>query len=165
MRLGRHFDHRGADADARAGRHVVPAQIEIDIQLIARKGPAGRILRHERDRAGVHDVDLHVGMRRLPVGAARARAEPPRVADESLDEIELRFVEQLARVRARPAHDQLQLSSVLRRGPDHLEAGFELGGRQVGHEHVQLLMHRAISPPAASPSSASRSSRTSRRLR
>src|SRR5687768_4809942 len=133
-------------------------QIEIDIQLIARERPAARILRDEGSRAGVHDVDLHLGMRSA-VGRPGARAESPRVANQALDRVELPFLEHLALIHARPSHDQLQFTGILGRSPDFLEARLELRRREMRDEHVPLLMHRGAYSVVPASSGSSRSSR------
>ena len=98
---GRDLDHRRADGQTRAGRQVLAAQIEIDVQLIAGQGPALGVLRDQRRGAHVHHIELHLRMRPA-IDAARAAAPAPRVADQPLDQIEL-ALPAAPRARPRPA--------------------------------------------------------------
>ena len=45
---------------------------------------------------------------RPTIDAARAAALAPRVADQPLDQIELAFLQHLADIHRRPAHDQFE---------------------------------------------------------
>ena len=85
---------------------------------------------HERNRSGVHDIDL-VFTVRFAIGSALATLCAPRVADEAFIEIELSFVQDLALVHIRPPYNQLQHAVIFRRLLDVLQAGFKLVDRQV----------------------------------
>ena len=70
MRGVGHLEHGIADLKSRAAGQVGQTEIEVDIELIAGKGPTAAIARHQVDGAAVGERDLLVGMRRA-VGRAR----------------------------------------------------------------------------------------------
>jgi hypothetical protein len=57
------LEDRQGDREACAGRQVVGAEVEIDVEVVAGERPAGLVLRDQRDRAGIHQRDLDVRMR------------------------------------------------------------------------------------------------------
>src|SRR6267142_2114065 len=59
-----HFDHSRADRQLRSSGQVFRAQIHVEIKLIAGELPATFVLRDERSDASIHNVDLHVMVRR-----------------------------------------------------------------------------------------------------
>ena len=131
------FDDGRPEGDACSRRQIVRAQIQIDVQLIPCERPAIGRLRHERNRARVHDVELHVRM-------GRPSPAVPRVADEPMRGIQMGLFEHLARADLRPAHDQTQHPSVLRRPADLVQTRFQLRQGQMfpGHGGRDLTLRR-----------------------
>ena len=66
------------------------AQIHVNKKLIPCQLPTTFLLRHEGDHAGIHDVDLHVGVRK-PILCKRTAASLPVVAHETHFQIKLPF--------------------------------------------------------------------------
>lgn len=55
--------HAPIDNDACPSRQIIQPQVEIHIQLISGEGTPFFRLGQQRNNPGVHDVELHVGMR------------------------------------------------------------------------------------------------------
>src|SRR6266508_3582798 len=100
------FDHGGADGEPCPDREVLGAQVEVDVELISRERPPLALLRPQGDDARAHEGQLHVGMGG-PVAGPAASAHPPRVADETLVQVERPLVDDLTLAHGRPPHDQL----------------------------------------------------------
>src|SRR5205807_135416 len=81
--------------EARPGRQIRAAQVEVDVELVARERPAVALARDQRGRAGVHERELRSRVR-------RSSAAAPRVSDESARGIELALVHDLALVDGPP---------------------------------------------------------------
>ena len=82
------LDDGRAEGEAGAGRRLLDAQVEVDVELVAGQGPPVGVDRHQGRHPGVHQVELHVGMGR-PVLGAVAVPDPPAVADEAVVEVEV----------------------------------------------------------------------------
>src|SRR5690606_10543934 len=78
---------RAADLEPRPGWEVCGAEIQIQVELIAGERPAVGAPRHQSRGAGIHQVELHVGVR-LPVGRAGTGPSLPAVAEEASLQIE-----------------------------------------------------------------------------
>jgi hypothetical protein len=136
VRLGGHLDHRGSDRQPGARGEIALAEIEIDEQLIAREVPAALVLRQQCDHARVHQVQLHLGVRRA-VGRALAAADLPAVADQAVGQIELPLLQDFALADLRPPDDHLQHATVCRRPADLRQPSFQfLGGQLLHGQHV-----------------------------
>ena len=113
--------------------------------MVAGERPALPVARgYEVDRAGVRQGQLSVAIGRA-VARALAAANLPVVADETVLEIELGLLDQLALVHRRAAHDQLYRALVDRRAEDFVETGLELLGRQLlgdSRGHAPVLSRR-----------------------
>ena len=118
VRRRRDLDDGGSDRQPRARRRVVFAQVEVDVELVARESPTIRRLGHKRRSPRVHERDLSVV---IPTD------RPPAIADQSLGFIELAPRQRFAGVDAGPPHDQLENADVGRRSANLLEPCFELG--------------------------------------
>ena len=106
VRLGRHLDDGVADGELRACGQVLDAEIEVDVELVARERPAVPASGDHRGCARVHQRQLRVRVRRA-VRHRLAAAGEPRVPDEADLEIERALVEHLALVLGGSADDQL----------------------------------------------------------
>ena len=114
VRLVGDLDDRGAEVELGARREVGAGQVEVDEELIAGLRPTVAIVTGEqRDRPGVHDRDLALGLGRAVLGLAAAPLLP-RVADETDVLVQLAGVEQLALAHGRAADDELDEPVVLR---------------------------------------------------
>src|SRR5207237_1770425 len=102
------------------------AQVEVDVELVARE-------RHALGRARPDRREAHVLERQLR--GAVARAETPAVAHEAVLRIERGLVEPLALAFRRAPDDQLDTPVVARRPADVLDGGLE-------PDEIQML-HRA----------------------
>ena len=100
------LDDRGTELEPRAGRQVRGAEVEVEVELVAGERAPFGVDGHQRGEAGVHQRDLHVGVRRAVAGLG-ARLPTPHVTDESLDEVELGRVEHLAFASCRTTDDEL----------------------------------------------------------
>src|SRR5262245_39463755 len=60
----RHFDESRSYRQPRPDWKVPVAQVQIDVELIPGEGPPLPVLSDQGDDAGVHDVQLAIGMRR-----------------------------------------------------------------------------------------------------
>src|SRR4051812_48527834 len=87
--------------------------------------PAALVLGDECHDARAHQVELHVWMG-TAVGGPFAAALPPIVANETVDQIELTFRENVALAHLGPPNDHLQHTIVCRRRTDVVEARLEL---------------------------------------
>src|SRR5688572_23431131 len=114
MWLRRDLDDGRADREARAGRKIRRADIEIDVELIARQSPPRLLAGNHRNHARVHHVDLHVRMGQ-PVWRSPAVADVPRVANETSSSVELTSIEDVTSPDGWPANDQFERAFVLRR--------------------------------------------------
>ena len=131
VRLLGDLDDGVADGEARAGRQVVGAEVEVDVQLVAGEGADVVVVTaDEPGQAGVDDVELHVGVGAAVLGAAAA-ANVPGVADDTVGGRQLGLVEHLAAVDHRPADDQFERPVVLRGAADVVEPGFQRRGVEV----------------------------------
>ena len=143
MRLSRDFDDRRPKRQPRTRWKVGLAQVEVDEQLIAGQRPTVLRLREERNRPGVHHVQLHVGVRRA-IGGPRALSLVPTVADESDGRVEIRLLKNLPGAGVRPPNDQLQRPLIFGRPQDVFETRFDFLGRQLPHAHISPFAH--VSP-------------------
>jgi hypothetical protein len=105
MWLWADFDLGRAYAQARTGRQMLEAQIEIDVQLIAGKRPALAALRNQRRESRVDQRELV---------AASPFAERPAVSDEPALDAELGRLQHFALARLRPAYDHRQRAVLAR---------------------------------------------------
>src|SRR6188768_1436392 len=126
MRLRADLELGGAYAYARAGRHVLRAQIEFNIKLIAGERPAVAALRERRDEPRVDDGEL---IRAPPL------TERPTIPDETFLDVERCGVEHLALARTRPAHDQRQNAALAWRALDLGQRRLEFRIARVTHGH------------------------------
>src|SRR5438309_8381671 len=132
MGLRRELDHRRPQLDAGPGRQVVEADVQVEVELVARLLPAIRRNGEERRGPGVHDGELGLRVRRA-IGRAAAPALPPGVAHEALCEVERPLGKDLPLVHRRPPHDEVDPAEVMGRLTDVIEAPLEGGGAQVLH--------------------------------
>ena len=119
------FDDGVADGQARPDGQVLDAEIEVDVELVARERPALPIARDQLGEAGVHHRQLGV--------VGRRAAQVPAVADEPDDGVEVALVEHLAQVDRRATDDQLDRAAVRRGRADVLEAREKLVGGALVH--------------------------------
>ena len=105
------LDDGGAEGEAGAGRQVVGAQVEVDVELVAGQGPPVGVDRDQGRHPGVHEVQLHVGMGLAVVGAGAA-PDPPAVAHQAVVEVEGALDQHLPLTRLGPADDELHPSPV-----------------------------------------------------
>jgi hypothetical protein len=94
---------------SRVPAEVLDAEVEIDVELVARERPALAAAGDEVGGAGVHQRQLGERVRRAVRPTARAAREPD-IADEPELEVEHALVEHLALVLGRTADDQLDRS-------------------------------------------------------
>ena len=132
--FGRDRNDRRSQPQPGTRRQIVHAQVQIDEQLVARERPAGGVLRDQGNRAAVHDVDLHLVMRR-PIRRARALALSPVVPDEALGETQLSDLQHLAFRDRRPSDDQLHHTGVPGRLPNRVEPCIQLRHLLVSRLH------------------------------
>ena len=116
VRLRGDLDDRRAHRQLRARRQVLSAQIEIDVELVAGERPAIRSLGDQRHHARVGERELHVGVAPAVLGA-RTAAHTPRVADQSLDQIELGLGDDLADIDGRTPDNELDCPAITRARP------------------------------------------------
>ena len=64
-------------------------------------------LREEANRAGIHDVELHVRMS-CPVRRLGTAARSPTIAHETFDRVQFPFCQHFPRLPLRSSHNQLQ---------------------------------------------------------
>jgi hypothetical protein len=111
-----------------ADRQVLLAEVEVDVELVARLGPVlVRVAAADQSRgAGAHHRQLEV-----PV-ATRLQAPAVALEPEALDE--LTAVEKLALSDRRPADDQLQRAFLRGCSAHPVQSGLELvAGQERGH--------------------------------
>jgi DNA-binding transcriptional MerR regulator len=142
------LDHGRPDGEPCARGQVLVAEVEVDEELVAGERPPLPVARDGRDRACVHQRQLHVGVRGAVLGAA-APARAPHVADEALVEVEKALVEHLALVLGGPADDQLERPLVGRRLADRVQVEAELVGSRIRRHGLSLLTWSPARDPRA----------------
>ena len=94
------------DGEPGSGGQVPDADVQVDVELVARERPALAAAGDRLRRPRVHQRQLREGIG-CPVGPAAAPAASPDVSDEALVEIQHSLVEHLALVRGGAPDDQL----------------------------------------------------------
>src|SRR5258708_31783773 len=115
------LDHRRPDLNPAAGRQVRDADVEVDVKLVAGKGPTVAVAGDGGGRSRVHDGQLRIRTRTAVRGPAAA-ATAPGAAFHAVDGIESNFGEYLPLVHGRPPDDQLECPRVRPRIADGIEA-------------------------------------------
>src|SRR5262249_29175888 len=110
VRFGRDLDDRGAERKPRAGRQVLTAEVEIDVELVAGESPTVTT-GDQVGGPGVHQGELPVRLG-APVARAATPAHAPVVTDQAFDEVELRSVDHFARSGVGAADDELDSAFV-----------------------------------------------------
>lgn len=100
------LDDRRAKREARTGREIGLAQVEVHVQLITRELPPLIPPGHQGGDAAVHQGELHVGMGRA-VARQVARPDPPGVPHQALGPVEPRFGQDLAGVLGGAPDDEV----------------------------------------------------------
>jgi hypothetical protein len=90
VRLIGHFDHSRAQSQACPRRQIFLAHIHVNKQLITSQRPSPFLARNQGDHSRIHDVELHVGMRR-PVRCPGTGANFPTVPDKTFDQVQRSF--------------------------------------------------------------------------
>jgi hypothetical protein len=98
-------------------QQVFLTQVKIDEELVSSEGPPFRLLCHQGNDTGVHDVQLHVRMRQA-VGCQKGSACAPVVPDQAFNHIESSLLQELSGSSLGSAHNQLQDARIFRRLPD-----------------------------------------------
>src|SRR5688500_16096374 len=140
----RDLEDRLADGEGGADRQVLLAEVEVDVELVARLGPVlVRVAVADQPRdAGAHHRQLEV-----PV-AARLTAPAVALEPEALDE--LTPLQELALSERGPADDQLQGPLLRRRSAHPVQSGLELvGGQERGHTTKLATAGRRLADVAA----------------
>src|SRR6266851_1957090 len=149
------LDHRRPDLNPAAGRQVRDADIEVDVKLVAGKGPTVAVAGDGGGRPRVYDGQLRIRTR-TAIGGPAAASDAPSVAFEAVDGIEANFGQYLPLVYGRSPDDQLERPRVRRRLADVIEALLQRG-------EVDVLQHAeyfAVFTPAPSFDSRGRESTT-----
>ena len=129
------FEHRRTDCDSRSRGQILFAQIHVDVELIAGEWPAFFLLGHESRDASIHDVDLHLRMRRS-VGSSRAsthvQLSPIKPATGSSSASSRTSLSSTCGRRTINCNDAI----VFRRLPQMVQRRFEFLHRQVFHSEI-----------------------------
>jgi hypothetical protein len=95
VRLGRDFNNSLALFQPSSRRQVLAAQIQVNIQLIPGQRPTITGLSDPFDGSGIHDIQLHVGVRAAIIRERTALGFPI-VADQAIGQIQFAHVQYLA---------------------------------------------------------------------
>jgi hypothetical protein len=122
-----YLDDGGSNLEAGTGREVVFAQVEINIELVARELPSVSLTGYQQGCSSVHYRQLRVGMR---------RSVRPIVAYEALGAIQHCFQEDFSLVFGRTTNDELHSSLVSGGTTDLVETTLKEGGVHVSHPAI-----------------------------
>lgn len=111
MGLVGHLQDRRADGQLRTGGQIVNGEIEVDKQLVTCFWPTPPFSCDLADDPGVHQVDLHVGVR-APVVATAARSLAPRVPDQSTLDIQFTDLQDFPFILGRSPDDEFDRSPI-----------------------------------------------------
>src|SRR5690606_8899270 len=125
MRERSKLQHCRTRTEPGAGLYAVPTEVKVHEQLIARERHPVRIAGDELRKAVVHNIDLHIRMRRA-VRRPLASAIEPVVADQSACEVKLSQLQHLSFADAGPCHDEFDCSLIARRDENLIDPGLDL---------------------------------------